>query len=159
MELVKERRSYSGICFTLAFLLLAFGALVYAFKPVPAVSEAHAGIETSIENHIASALLLKLNCLSIEKDIIIRMDPNFVVQLGKNVAALSAEAQLLEKLAKQAGDADAAQKASDFKMYTADYSDWIVELTKKFEARGINIKPYFQGETRKVALIQDDIHS
>lgn len=160
MEFVEaESRSYRWVWFILAILVLIYGALLYAFKPVPAASGDHAGVDRSIEDHIAKAQLLTSNCLAIEKDIIIWMDPNFIVQLDKNVAALSVEVQLLEKLAKQVGDTYAAKKASEFKAYTEDYSDWFAELTKTFEARGINIKTYLQEDVRKVALIQDDIHS
>ena len=153
----EEDRNYREIFIFLVLIFMLLGALAFAFHPLSAISKEHAGTEASIEDHLAKAQLLQMNCLSIEKDIIIWDNPDFLPHLNQSVAALSVEAQLLEKLAQQAGDAYAAQKASDFKKDIVDYSNWIAKLTETYEARGINIKPRVQEDIKKVAICQEDV--
>lgn len=156
MEFVTKRdRNMRGVGRILAPLALLVVVCLYGFKAENINSENTVDMETTLEGHVVQAEILMSECLAIEKDIILRMKPNYLVQLDKNVAALSAEAQVIKKLAKQTGNVDAVQTAMEFIVCTEDYSKWLEELARTLEAKGINIKSMLQKDIKKVAFNQN----
>jgi len=144
-------------------ILLFAGAIGLYYKALNSTTANYSQLmttEVAIANHAAKADSYMLQCRRNEKDFLLRMDKKYLGKLEKNVSKLIGEAQSIQKLATQSGNAEAAKKALVVIGYAKTYADNFRKLVLSWEKRGLDPKSGLQGEfrgiVRKVMALMDE---
>ncbi|SOB59904.1 conserved protein of unknown function [Pseudodesulfovibrio profundus] len=149
-DVTLKTKLLGGFGLILALLLAVMG--IYQFSMSSAVSEFDSLIdkEVRIETLALDAEIAMLECRRNEKDFLLRKDMKYTGQLKENLAKVVDNAQLIESLARDIGEADLESKAQSIKASAAQYEAAFNSLVEAWQRRGLDHESGLQGAFRSV---------
>ncbi len=140
-----------GFGIVLIIFAVVMGIYQYAIRSTTANFQNLMKMDVAIAQHAGKVESLMLQCRRNEKDFLARKDKKYLGKLEKNIAALTTNAQSIEKLANQAGNGQAAEKAGLIITHAEDYLKSFRNIVEVSEHKGLDYKSGLQGKFRSIA--------